>query len=242
MLNLRTLLRAASLVLLERVMARRRGKAGFGVIYGIPGLGKTEVAIHLTNKADGVLICGADHFTRKTFLEALLREMLIDIPKRASIGDMINIAAAEFADHPDRPLVIDEADKLTKDSLIETVRYLHDTADMPLVLIGEKDLPRKLAGWERMFDRSQVWLEAPRCDDADVRKLLNVYLPHVEFPDEMLPKIRENCEGKPRRVIEYLEQVEEWAAVNGAKSAVAFEPEFMFRRPAFRDGKIGRQS
>ena len=56
-----------------------------------------------------------------------------------------------LADHPTRPLVIDEADFLVKRGMIEIVRAIYKycaSAGSSIVLIGEENLPNALKMWE----------------------------------------------------------------------------------------------
>jgi DNA transposition AAA+ family ATPase len=226
---------AASLAVLERVRARPRGDAGMGVIYGPPGLGKTETAIHLQNKTGGILLTGADHLTRRTFLEGLLME-LREFQPRGDVARLTNRALELLAEEPDRPLIIDEADKLVDRRIVETVRYLYDNANVPVILIGEDALPHKMRRVERFYDRVRggAWLPAPECDLEDTRKLATIFAPGLTFSDATLDRIRILGKGRVRRIGNSLEYIAEWARLQGAKSADAYSGELDTGEPPAR--------
>lgn len=192
------------------LLARPADMDRFGVFYGWSGLGKTYASIYVKNKTRGRLIEADVTWDRKTLLRAILTECG-ETDLRGTIADLTQRAIFSLGDDPTRPLIIDEADKLVDRGMIEIIRALHDKARVAVVLIGEEMLPAKLKPIERVDNRVMFWQPAQPCDLEDCAKLAEVFLPGVKISELLLDRVRDEAEGKARRVVNTLSNMEEFA-------------------------------
>lgn len=167
------------------------------VLHGHAGYGKTTAAGYVANKMRGYRVECCSHWSRKALLVAILHEM--GIPAGHSINDMFNQAVEQLA-KSGRPLIIDEADHLVRNSCIELVRDLHDKSGSVVLLSGEEGLPKKLERWERVHSRVLEFIAAQPADLNDVRHLAKLYCPGVTIADDFLKELHKQTGGNTRRV------------------------------------------
>ncbi|MCC7484589.1 MAG: ATP-binding protein [Burkholderiales bacterium] len=182
----------------NRAMNREPSLPGIVVLYGPSGWGKSMAASYCANKHDGFYVVCRSYFTKKSFVETILREMGIR-PAR-TVGDMMEQAATQL-DLSGRPLIIDEMDHLVDRNMIEIVRDLHEMSRSTFLLIGEEQFPRKLrARSERFHNRVLVWQPAQPASREDARDLAQFYVPGVEIGEDLLDNVRRRS-GNVARVI-----------------------------------------
>jgi DNA transposition AAA+ family ATPase len=167
------------------------------VLHGHAGYGKTTAAGYVANKMRGYRVECCSHWSRKALLAAILHEM--GIPAGHSINDMFNQAVEQLA-KSGRPLIIDEADHLVRNSCIELVRDLHDKSGSVVLLSGEEGLPKKLERWERVHSRVLEFIAAQPADLNDVRHLAKLYCPGVTIAEPWLQELHKQTGGNTRRV------------------------------------------
>lgn len=213
--------------LYTRLADRGSQLPGLGVFYGHSGYGKTRAAIFLQNKTGGLRVEIGESWNRKTFLQAILRECGVQTP-RGTIADLAGEAILRLAETPERPLIIDEADKLVSKGMIELVREIYEASQAPILLIGEELLPQKLEISERTHNRVLEWTPAQPCDLDDVRHLARLAAPGLAFDDALLERIRVESRGVARRVDVNLARLVEWARGRGVSelSSAAYDGGF----------------
>lgn len=204
-------------VMVRTLLDRSSHLPGLGVFSGYSGLGKTYASIYSQNKFGAARLEVGDSWSRKYFLTALLKELGEQDPK-GSIPDLLEDAAIALDSDPERPLLIDEADKLVDKKIIEIVRELHDKTGVPIILIGEEKLPYKLQQWERVHNRVLRWELAQPCDEEDTRALAGLFCEGVTLSEDLLDAVRRHSEGRPRRIVVNLSLVEEIARNEGLDS------------------------
>lgn len=206
---------AAMLTLATRLIERAPHLPGLGVFYGFSGYGKSWAAIYLQNKRDALRIEIGDSWTRLTMMKAILRELGVHEPK-GTIATLTERAIECLSQPGHPPLLIDEADKLVDKGFVEIIREIHEAAQVPIILIGEEELPGKLQRSERTHNRVLVWSAAQPCDLEDTALLAKLYLPPTLKVDiDLLDKIRHVSGGRARRICVNLENVFEWAKLHG---------------------------
>lgn len=204
--------------LVRKLQGRAPDRPNIGVMNGYSGFGKTQATIYIQNKTNAVRVEVGESWNRRTLMRAILRECGIQEPRGAA-ADMVEQAIMLLGDQPDRPLIIDEADKLVDKGLIEMVREIAEGSQVPVLLVGEEMLPAKLARYERVHNRVLAWFPAQPCDLADARKLADIVLgAEITMDDEMLEDIRRKGEGRARRIVVSLDDVERWARVKGVRA------------------------
>jgi DNA transposition AAA+ family ATPase len=172
-------------------------------------------ASYCMNKFDGVYVVCRSFFTKKTFVEAILREMGIK-PGR-TIAEMME-QASEQLELSGKPLIIDEMDHLVDRNALEIVRDLHEMARCSMLLIGEELFPKKLKRRsERFHNRVLVWQPAQPCSREDVHQLAQFYCPGVTIADELLDFIRKSAGSVARVICVNLDAVREYCAKEGVR-------------------------
>lgn len=200
--------------MLEKLRTRHGHLPGLGVMYGPSGFGKTYAAIYGQNFTHGIRVEMGDSWTKRKLLQAILRELGLHDP-RGSVADLAEQVIYRLSETPDRPLFVDEADKLVDRGMIELIREIHEASSAPIVLIGEEMLPQKLMRSERTHNRVLEWAGAVPCDLADCRKLVPVFAPNVRPTDALLDLIRGQSDGRARRVAVNLARIDHYASVRG---------------------------
>ncbi|MEP2707819.1 MAG: ATP-binding protein [Roseibium sp.] len=220
---------ARFMTLVETLKARGPYLPGIGVFNGPSGYGKTYAAIYAMNITRAPRLEVGDSWTRKKFLENLLREVGVE-PGKATIADLTEKAIEALADDFDRPLIIDEADKLVDKGMIELVREIYEHAQIPVVLIGEELLPTKLAKVERVYNRVLCWVQAEKCDLDDTRALADLFCPGLALSEDLLQLISTKSGGRARRIAINLNQITQETALTGAEHLCAgsFDERFFF--------------
>ena len=188
-----------------------------GVMHGWSGLGKSYASIYAQNKTRAIRVEVGASWNGKTFVRAILLECGVTDP-RGSTADLVAEAIGLLGDQPNRPLIIDEADKLVDKGLIEIVREIAEASQVPVLLIGEEQLPQKLARVERVHNRVLDWYGAEPCDLSDCRLLAKIFLADVAISDELLETVRLKGEGRARRIVVTLSGMADWARNQGVKA------------------------
>ena len=204
----------AMVTLVETLKARSPGLPGLGVGSGPSGYGKTIASQYCQNQYTATYIECRHHWTAKGFCEALLIELGVSRPK-GTISRMMTEICNRIGDDPDRPLIIDEADKLVDKHNIELVRDIYETTQAPVILVGEEQLPQKLEEYERVHNRVLDWVLFQPCDLDDTRALGRLLAPKVEIADDLIELIRKKTEGRARRIAVTLNELANRAKVNG---------------------------
>jgi hypothetical protein len=199
---------------LERALNREPNLPGIVAFTGYSGLGKSMAASYCANKFDGFYVECRSYFTKKNFVEAILKEMGIR-PAR-TVGGMME-QAAEQLDLSQRPLIVDEFDHALKRAAAELVRDLHEMARATILLIGEENMPRDLLRLERFHNRVLVWELAQPCSTDDVQRLANYYCPGIAIDADLQARIREASGGVARRVCVNLDMIRDLCQKDGTK-------------------------
>lgn len=197
---------------LTRLQNRSPNLPGIASVYGPSGYGKSMAAAYCTNKANGAYIECRSFFTKKTFMEALCKEMGLR-PGR-TIGESFDVIVAELQ-LSQRPLIVDEVDHIAETKIIEILRDIHEAARCAILLIGEEGLPRKLQRAERFHNRVLIWQPAAPANESDVRQLAKFYCPNVDIADDLLRSIAERSRHVVRRICVNLDMVRDIASREG---------------------------
>ena len=107
---------------------RAEGVPGMALVYGEPGLGKTQTINWWALKNDAILV----RCTQLMSARWLLTEILDEMGEIASsrISDCFNLIIKNLITNP-QILIIDEIDYLTIDTkIVETLRDIHDKTNI----------------------------------------------------------------------------------------------------------------
>lgn len=195
-----------------RTLQRNPNLSGLACFYGPSGFGKSFAANYVANKTGAHYVQVKSTYTKKSFLQAVLREMAIPAPK--TLNDMMELAASELA-KTNKPLIVDEFDHLADSSRVEVVRDLYEASQGTIIIIGEERLPKKLEQWERFHGRILNWAAALPTDLNDCKLLKAVYAPDIHIEDAVLERLLVAVKGSTRRVSSNLENLKELTLENG---------------------------
>lgn len=207
---------AACYALVEKLRTRPAHMDGFGVFYGPSGYGKTYASIYAQNKTRALRVELDDSWTKRSLLRAILLEA--GATPRGTVADLTEQVIMVLGDDPERPLIIDEADKLADKGMIELVRGIEQKSRASILLVGEELLPEKLRRSERAHNRVIGWVPANACDLADTRALAGLYVPELDLADDLVEEVRKQTEGRARRIVVTLEAIREFARNTGTKA------------------------
>ena len=205
---------AGFLTLVKKLQERDPHTPNFGVMYGRSGEGKSYASIHAQNKTRAIRVEIGESWNRKTFVRAILLECGVGAPRGAT-ADLVAEAIGILGDDARRPLIIDEADKLVDKGLIEIVREISEASQVPVLLIGEEQLPQKLRKWERVHGRMLDWVQAQPASIADAKHLVKLYCRGAEVADDLLTALHTASGGSVRRICVNLDRVREKAETAG---------------------------
>jgi len=200
--------------LVERVMNRAPGLPGMAVFHGYSGYGKTFSATYAANKHRAYHVQVKSVWTRKSLCEAIMRDM--GLPPKGTIPAMVEKIGEELS-LSGRPLIIDEADHLVRQVMIEAVRDIYESSQAAIILIGEEYLPNKLQPFERVHGRMLDWVPAQPVSADDARHLAALYCRGIEVGQRLLEALHGASNGSARRVCVNLDRVRELALASGKK-------------------------
>ncbi len=199
-------------LLIERVKNRSYGLPGMACFYGPSGYGKSMASTWCANRYDAKLVQVKSAWTSRKLCEAILIEL--GVKPRGSIADMID-TISERLGVTETPLIIDEADHLAKHGMIEHVRDIYESCQVPVILIGEELLPQTLQRWERVHGRMLDWIAAQPATRKDVDQLAGLYCRGLTIDDALKDLLLKHAHGSIRRVVVNLDLVREFAAREG---------------------------
>ncbi|MEP5480343.1 MAG: AAA family ATPase, partial [Roseibium sp.] len=189
---------ARCLTVMETLRTRGPHLPGLGVFHGYSGYGKTYAAILAQHKTNALRVEVGDSWTKKTLLQKILKEA--DAPARGTVADLTESVILTLGDDPNRPLIIDEADKLADKGNLEILREIHDNSHAPILLIGEELLPTKIEKVERVHNRVLDWVPAEPCDHEDAKILARLFAPELVLSDELIDQLITVTGGLARRI------------------------------------------
>jgi len=209
----------AFLAAMERLGKKRLTRERMALVFGEPGLGKTEAMewYCVQQGPDKAVAIRMDEIvTPRVFLQRLAVELgLKNLPySTAAIFDMV---ITELRRQP-RHIFVDEVDKLDRNKrLIETLRDIHDNAITPVILLGEEMADKKFARYPRLYDRFTEIVRFKPLGETDVRQVCAQLSP-VKFTQDAVVYITQQSRGKMRPILAWIERGEELAEANGLKA------------------------
>lgn len=214
-------------VLMERLTGRDPDLPGFGVFDGPAGFGKTSASIYAANAFRAHCVRLESCTTQRGFCLAVARELGIARPERTVEG-VIHQIADHLADTPGRPLILDEADHLSRRGIIELVRDIHDRAapaGASIVMIGETGFYESLRRWERVQSRVLDRIRAAPISPADVEMLAARICSGIAVGEELLARVLERAKGSARRAVNQIHDLRERALTLGTDRLGALDLE-----------------
>ena len=197
---------------LANLQNRAKGVPGMALVYGEPGLGKTQAALWwvANNQEDAIYVSATQSMTTKWLLEEIIRE-LGDSPfyRTSEIFEQI---VRELIKRP-KVIIVDEIDYLAHEkSTIEMLRDIHDRTHTPIVLIGMTYADKKLKRYRHLYDRLSEILQFQKFPSEDTKNLINE-LSEVKFDNSAI-EYMQNCDNRFRQIVKIIDKAESFAKSN----------------------------
>ena len=196
--------------LVENLINKPKNIPKMGLVYGEPGLGKSQTALWLSCKYDGVYLKASNLMTGRWLLEEIVKE-LDEIP-RFLTSDNFNIAVKKLKQTP-QVIFIDEIDYLMNNyKTIETLRDIHDETGCPIIFIGMGLAHRKLERYKHLYDRFSEILKFETFGVNDLSQIIG-QLSEITFTPDAIEYIHSKY-NRFRQIVQLINQMEIFAKDN----------------------------
>ena len=186
--------------LVENLQNKPKNIPKMGLVYGEPGLGKSQTALWLACKYDAIYLRATNLMTGRWLLEELVKE-LDEIP-RFLTSDNFNLVVKKLKQET-KIIFIDEIDYLMNNyKSIETLRDIHDQTGCPIIFIGMGLAHRKLERYKHLYDR---FLEIVRFECFEVKDISQIISQLSEVP--FTPESVEYIHKKYNRFRQIVQQI-----------------------------------
>ena len=190
--------------LVENLINKPKNIPNMGLVYGEPGLGKSQTALWLACKYDGIYLRASNLMTGRWLLEEMVKE-LDEIPRYLT-SDNFNIVVKKLKQNP-QLIFIDEIDYLMNNyKTIETLRDIHDETGCPIIFIGMGLVHRKLERYKHLYDRFSEILKFETFGVCDIGQIIN-QLSEVTFTPDSVEYIHSKF-NRFRQIVQMINQME----------------------------------
>ncbi len=182
-----------------------------GLIYGDPGLGKSQTAIWWSSRNDVIYVRAENDMTNHGILEKIVEE-LGESPSKKS-RTLMKQCIAHLRLKP-QIIIIDEIDYLiNRYKVVETLRDLHDLTGVPVVLIGMHESKTKLGKFRHLYDRISEIVEFKPFSKDDKELIIDA-LSEIKITSEAKEIFFEKI-NRFRQIIKGIAFLEKIAKTNG---------------------------
>ena len=190
--------------LVENLINKPKNIPKIGLVYGEPGLGKSQTALWLSCKYDGIYLRASNLMTGRWLLEEIVKE-LDEIP-RFLTSDNFNIVVKKLK-QKSQIIFIDEIDYLMNNyKTIETLRDIHDETDCPIIFIGMGLAHKKLERYKHLYDRFSEILKFETFGVNDLSQIIG-QLSEIKFTPDAIEYIHAKY-NRFRQIVQLVNQVE----------------------------------
>ncbi len=190
--------------LVENLQNKPKNIPKMGLVYGEPGLGKSQTALWLARKYNGIYLRCSNIMTSRVLLEEFVKE-LDEIPRYLT-SDNFNIVVKKLKANP-QTIFIDEIDYLMNNyKTIETLRDIHDETDCPIVFVGMGLAHRKLERYKHLYDRFSEIVKFKVFSVGDLKQIFE-QLAEVKFTTDSIEYIHKKY-NRFRQIVQLINQLE----------------------------------
>lgn len=190
--------------LVENLQNKPKNIPKMGLVYGEPGLGKSQTALWLACKYDGIYLRCSNIMTSRVLLEEFVKE-LDEIPRYLT-SDNFNIVVKKLKANP-QTIFIDEIDYLMNNyKTIETLRDIHDETDCPIVFVGMGLAHRKLERYKHLYDRFSEIVKFEVFSVGDLKQIFE-QLAEVKITIDSIEYIHKKY-NRFRQIVQLINQLE----------------------------------
>lgn len=196
--------------LVENLVNKPKNIPKMGLVYGEPGLGKTQTALWLACKYDGIYLRASNLMTGRWLLDSLIKE--IDELPRYLTSDNFNLVVKKLKANP-KVIFIDEIDYLMNNfKTVEILRDLHDETDCQIIMIGMGLAHRKLERYKHLYDRFSEILKFETFGVSDIAQIVNE-LSQVPISADAIEYIHQK-HNRFRQIVQLINKLETLAKEN----------------------------
>ena len=196
--------------LVENLQNKSKNIPKMGLIYGEPGLGKSQTALWLAYKYNATYLRATNLMTGRWLLEELVKE-LDEIPRYLT-SDNFNLVVKKLKQNQ-QIIFIDEIDYLMNNyKSIETLRDIHDETDCPIVFVGMGLAHRKLERYKHLYDRFSEIVKFETFGVNDIGQIIG-QLSEVTFTPDSIEYIHKKY-NRFRQIVQLINQMEIFAKDN----------------------------
>ena len=203
------------ITMMNNLLNRAEGVPGMGLVYGEPGLGKTQAIKWWAFKNDAILIRCNQMMSSKWLLREIL-DYMSEI-KPYTVSDSFDEVIKNLILKP-RVLIVDEVDYLTMEKVksIEILRDIHDKTNVPVVLVGMTSANSRLKKFSHLYDRLSEIVKFERFSKVDIMTIIKE-LSEIEMTDCAIKYIYSNY-NRFRQIVKVINKAETVAKANGLSS------------------------
>ena len=196
--------------IVENLQNKPKNIPKMGLVYGEPGLGKSQTALWLTCKYDGIYIRASNLMTSRWLVEEIVREM--DELPRYLTSDNFNVVISKLSQKP-KIIFVDEIDYLMNNyKSVETLRDIHDKTDCPIVFVGMGLAHRKLERYKHLYDRFSEIVKFETFGVGDLSQIFS-QLSEIPFTPDSIEYIHKKY-NRFRQIVQLINQMEIFAKDN----------------------------
>ena len=181
--------------LVENLLKKPKNIPKMGLIYGEPGLGKTQTALWLVCKYDAIYLRTTNLMTGRWLLEEIVKEM-DEIPRYLT-SDNFNLIVQKLKQKP-QLIIVDEIDYLMNNlKTIEILRDIHDETYCPIIFVGMGLAHKKLERYKHFFDRFSEVVKFETFSIQDLKQIfdqlseITVNIDAIEFIHKKYNRFRQ---------------------------------------------------
>lgn len=190
--------------LVENLLNKPKNIPKMGLIYGEPGLGKSQTALWLACKYDAIYLRATNLMTGRWLLEEIAKEM-DEIPRYLT-SDNFNLIVQKLKQKP-QLIIVDEIDYLMNNlKTIEILRDIHDKTDCPIIFIGMGLAHKKLEKYKHLYDRFSEIVKFETFGVNDISQIIN-QLAEIKFTTDSIEYIHKKY-NRFRQIVQLINQLE----------------------------------
>lgn len=190
--------------LVENLINKPKNIPKMGLIYGEPGLGKSQTALWLACKYDAIYLRATNLMTGRWLLEEIAKEM-DEIPRYLT-SDNFNLIVQKLKQKP-QLIIVDEIDYLMNNlKTIEILRDIHDKTDCPIIFIGMGLAHKKLEKYKHLYDRFSEIVKFETFGVNDISQIIN-QLAEIKFTTDSIEYIHKKY-NRFRQIVQLINQLE----------------------------------
>lgn len=190
--------------LVENLLNKPKNIPKMGLIYGEPGLGKSQTALWLACKYDAIYLRATNLMTGRWLLEEIVKEM-DEIPRYLT-SDNFNLIVQELKQKP-QLIIVDEIDYLMNNlKTIEILGDIHDETNCPIIFVGMGLPHKKLERYKHLFDRFSEIVKFETFSTQDLKQVFD-QLSEVQVDIEVIEFIHKKY-NRFRQILRLISQLE----------------------------------